>query len=230
MAAGRNSVSSRVLTALSWAAAVYLLALLSGYYLHLRDVRRHHLESASFVLIALILAAVASRRGDARFGGRARAIRPPGPLLVVAFGAVGAGLYVPVLTSGLFADDFVLLQAAREGRLTVWTELFRPTMFVVWRIADRMTSQVATLLHAINIALHVLNGVMVTALAYRAGLSRRAGIAAGLLFLCFPAAVEAVAWPSGIQDVLMTSFVLGFLLAILHPAISWWRAIGAGHS
>jgi hypothetical protein len=226
VAADRSSVPPRVFTALSWAAGIYLFSRLCGYYLHFWDVKRHHLESASFVLIGTVLAAVLSRTGE-RANETVATHSPPSRLLFLTFAAVGAMLYWPVLNSGLFADDYVLLSAAREGRLTVWTQLFRPMTFVIWRTADRLTSNVPLLLHAVNVALHVLNGIMVCMLARRTGLSRRACSAAGLLFLCFPAGVEAVAWPSGIQDVLMTTFVIGFLLAISSPAITVQRTVAA---
>jgi hypothetical protein len=227
VAADRSSVAPRVFTALSWAAGISLFSRLSGYYLHFWDVKRHHLESASFVLIAAALAAVLSRAGATGDETVAAHSPPRSRFLVLTFAAVGTMLYWPALNAGLFADDYVLLAAAREGRFTVWTQQFRPMMFLVWRAADRLTSNVPLLLHAINVALHVLNGVVVYLLARRTGVSWRAGGAAGLLFLCFPAAVEAVAWPAGIQDVLMTTFVLGFLLAISSPAITVQRTIAA---
>jgi len=80
-----------------------------------------------------------------------------------------------------------------------------------------VTSSPAAWLHVLNIVLHGVNAAMVGALAVRMGLARWA-IVSGVLFLVFPAAVEAVAWPAGLQDVLMTTFVLGFLVAIMAPA------------
>ncbi|MGH9372795.1 MAG: hypothetical protein ACRD15_14815 [Vicinamibacterales bacterium] len=227
MAAGSDSVAARVLTTVSWAAAAYLLALLCGYYLHLGDVRRHHVESASFILIALLLAGVISRRsgqtpaqGDS---ARPFAMR----VLTPTFLALAATLYFFVLGSGLFADDYVLLEAARQGRLTVWSELFRPIPFVVWRTLSSAGSDVAPVLHVVNVALHAINGLLVCALAYQVGAPRWTGVAAGVLFISFPASVEAVAWPSGIQDVLMTTFVLGFLTLVIRPTQSPASAMGA---
>ncbi len=78
-------------------------------------------------------------------------------------------LYVLVIGSGLFADDFVLLQAVREGRWTVWTEFFRPVLFLVWRCRrpswrDRSPAAV------LNLVLHALNASMVALLGHRLGL------------------------------------------------------------
>jgi hypothetical protein len=219
VAAGRSSPAQRVLTALSWAAGAYLVSLLAGYYLNFWGVKRHHIESASFVFIALLLAQVITRSGADYENTIARG-RLSLLLAIVGLAVFGACIYWPVIHAGLFADDYVLLEAAREGRYTVWTQLFRPVVFVLWRRLDRLTTDVGYVLHAFNLACHVLNGVMVTVLARWLGLSDRGSIVAGLLFVCSPASVEAVAWPSGIQDVLMTTFVLGFLLTTMQSTVA----------
>ena len=42
--------------------------------------------------------------------------------LLTLAGLIGASIivYWPLLSTGLFADDYVIIEAAREGRLTVW--------------------------------------------------------------------------------------------------------------
>ena len=124
-------------------------------------------------------------------------------------------LYWPVLFTGLFADDFVLVEAARAGRFTVWSELFRPSLFVVWRALLAIAPEGAVGLHAVNVVLHGVNAFLVCRLAAAIGLSRAIALCAGALFLAYPAAVEAVAWPSGIQDVLMTTCVLIVLVVAI---------------
>ena len=127
-------------------------------------------------------------------------------------------LYWPVLFTGLFADDFVLVEAARAGRFTVWSELFRPSLFVVWRVLLAIVPEGAVALHAVNVVLHGVNAFLVYRLAAATGLSRLMALCAGALFLSYPAAVEAVAWPSGIQDVLMTTCVLIVLVVAIAGA------------
>jgi hypothetical protein len=61
--------------------------------------------------------------------------------------------------------------------------------------------------------LHGLNATLVVHLAGLFGLPRRQACAAGLLFLAFPASLEAVVWCAGVQDVLMTTGVLAAVLA-----------------
>jgi hypothetical protein len=227
VAAARNAIAARVLPTLFLASGLYLFALLCGYYLDLGSVRRHHLEAASFILIALLLAAVFSRRGDDTVDESAGRHALRRLSLVPLLACVGAAPYATVVTAGLFADDYVLLDAARQGRLTVWSDLFRPAIFTVWRPVAALVADAAPILHAINITLHVVNGLLVYALARRLRLPAWTAGWAGVLFLSFPAAVEAVAWPSGLQDVLMTTFVLGFLVVVMHPNGTWQRAAGA---
>ena len=214
MAADLRRGRARALTQIAWAAAAYAIGLLSGFYLHLFTVRRHHIESASFILIAFLLASVLSRPKEIEQTKliHARALSS----LAMASLAILCTvlLYFPVIDAGLFADDFVLLEAARRGRFTVWDELFRPTLFVVWRGLAAVSDSTAAWLHLLNIVLHGLNAAMVAGVTSRMGLPNWS-VVAGMLFLVFPAAVEAVAWPAGLQDVLMTTFVLVFLLVTL---------------
>jgi hypothetical protein len=207
-------------------ACTYLLVLVAGYYLEIGDIRRHHIESASFIFVAVFLIQVLSRRrvegtADAGSGTSSLVEWIPSPgmatlgLFVLAF-----AVYAPVIRAGLFADDFVLLEASREGRWTVWTEFFRPVTFFVWRNLDRLPGDVGQLLHVLNIGLHALNACLLIRLGERIGLEKSTALATGLLFLSFPAAVEAVAWPAGIQDVLMTACVLGSLLMLTAPSLT----------
>lgn len=202
--------------ALSWLSAGYLVLLAGGRYLSPGSVQRHHLESASFIFVAATLASVSGRRAAAcdAPGERTGAVRTSRLLVPAIFLLSALALFAPTFSSGLYADDYVLLEAARSGRWTVWTELFRPAIFLVWRIADRWPVDVAVALHLLNVLLHALNAVLTVRMAARMTLPAPAALAAGVLFLCYPASVEAVSWPAGIQDVLMTAFALGFVLVL----------------
>ena len=109
----------------------------------------------------------------------------------------------------------MLVEAARAGRFTVWSELFRPSIFVMWRALLAIAPETAVALHAANVVLHGVNAFLVSRLAGAIGLSRGVALCAGALFLAYPAAVEAVAWPSGVQDVLMTTCVLIVLVVAI---------------
>ena len=83
----------------------------------------------------------------------------------------------------------MLVEAARAGRFTVWNELFRPSLFVVWRTILAMTPEPAVGLHAVNVVLHGVNAWLVARVARGIGLPRAVALCAGGLFLSYPAAV-----------------------------------------
>lgn len=215
----------RAAAALSWASALYLLARAGAFYLEIGATRRHHVESAAFVFLLLVLVLVlAARPPDDPAGRDATDDRPTRPVLLgAAFLAGSFLLYGRLLSAGLFADDYVILDAAIRGELTVWRELFRPAIFLLWRPLAAATGWPG-IFHALNIALHAANALLVAILAQRILRRRTSGALAGLLFLCMPAGLEAIAWPSGLQDVLMTTCVLAFLTAATVDRPSWRSA------
>jgi hypothetical protein len=174
-----------------------------SYYF--RSAPRYPLETAAISLIAVGLILVLLRRGGIATAARRDAVSIAAlPVFIVA----ALALYAPSLRLGLLSDDFVLRAAARAGSSIMGTDgFFRPLPLAVWRALLAGDSPV--FLHVLNIALHGLNAGLVGQLGVRLGLSTAAALAAAALFVTFPAAPEAVAWASGIQDVLMTSAVLG---------------------
>lgn len=216
----------RAVAALSWASALYLLLRVCAFYLGIGGTRRHHLESAAFLFVLLLFPLVLTRRASEDLPAGGTTGRRLRPALTLA-GFVGASLiiYWPLLSTGLFADDYVIIEAAREGRLTVWRELFRPVIFLVWRPLIALTGLPAPLLHAVNIIGHGVNAGLVGLLAHRLFGDRWSGLVAGVLFLWMPSGLEAIAWPSGLQDVLMTTCVLLFLV-IVTSAPQAWRVRG----
>jgi hypothetical protein len=216
VAAAARAAAQRIAASVCWASAAYLLLRAVLYYLQAAGTRRHHIEAASLIFIAAAIVQVL-------LSGRASALderpsstswRVDSMLLAVCAGGALL-LYWPILFAGLFADDFVLVEAARAGRFTVWRELFRPAIFVLWRAGLALPGDPAFILHAFNVVLHGINAFLVYRLACAAGVRRPLSICAGALFLTFPAAVEAVSWPSGLQDVLMATSVLGVLVAAI---------------
>ena len=120
----------RALAALSWASALYLLLRVCTFYLAIGGTRRHHLESAAFLFLLLLLPLVLMRRPpDDR--PQAATSAPRFRPVLTGVGLVAASLifYRALLSVGLLADDYVIVDAAREGRLTVWRELFRTVIF-----------------------------------------------------------------------------------------------------
>ena len=142
---------------------------------------------------------------------------------LAAFIAASFIVFAPALGLGLLSDDYAL--RARADPFTS-TPFFRPIPLILWRFLLAVRDS-AVLLHAVNVALHGLNAFLVAELGRRLGLHRSAALAAGALFVTFPAAPEAVAWCSGIQDVLLTTCALGAVIAV-HRISAGSMGIAAG--
>jgi hypothetical protein len=215
----------RAIAGLSWASALYLLIRVCAFYLGIGGTRRHHIESAAFLFVLLLVPLVVTRRAGTGTPPSSEKAewRISLALQSAALVVVSLVIYWPLLSAGLFADDYVIIEAAREGRLTVWRELFRPAIFLIWRPLLAVTGLPAPLLHAVNIVLHGMNAALVALLAQRLLRDRWSGLAGGGLFVVLPSGLEAVAWPSGLQDVLMTMFVLLYLMLITDEQRVWWK-------
>ncbi|MGH9311556.1 MAG: hypothetical protein ACRD1S_00015 [Vicinamibacterales bacterium] len=201
-----------------WALRAIFLA--AGYYFHFWGVRRHHLEAAFFGLVVFGVA----------FASFDRKERPPevtgvGWLSVrtKVFAAAAAlvttaVLYYPALGLGFLSDDYVLWRRALTHEFIAPTaEFFRPLPLVIWRAAAALNREPASTLHAVNILLHGLNTFLVFRLAGALGFSVWQAAVSAAAFMVWPTNVEAVAWCSGIQDVLMATFVLSAMTAPLWP-------------
>jgi len=189
----------------------YTAALAFEYFFRVGGVRRHHLESAWMWLVAAcLLFALASRRSVAVREPRVQPWRPPAGLTVVAAIALAVAVYYPALGLGFLSDDFALTGLAVHNQFfgQSWAFL-RPLPLLLYKAAGGHPAA----LHLFNIVLHGVNAALVLRLAMVFGLAPAQAGVAGLLFLLFPAHLEAVAWCAGIQDVLMTTGVLGSILA-----------------
>ncbi len=168
-----------------------------------------------------------------------------GPLLwaVVAFAGLAFLVYGQILGHGFvrWDDGLLIVENPIVQSLTPWSiwkafttydpELYIPLTFVVYQLSWLAGEGAAWPFHLVSIVLHLGSAWLVTLLAY--SLSRRwwAGLFVGLVFLLHPLNTEAVAWASGLKDVLSTFF---WLLAALWY-VQWrdgedgkyWRSVGA---
>lgn len=204
------------------ASGAYLIALLFGYLFGVGGVRRHHVESASYIFTAAALATAFARdeRNPREPIGLPRGLTP---WLFAGFIAAAALLYASTLSLGLFSDDFGFARNALERRWFPQPELVRPLPIMAWGVLLEATGTPAAL-HALNIALHGSNAALACLLAVRLGIPLTSAIAAGLLVLVFPSSVEAVAWPAGVHDLLVTTCAIGFLL-LAGPPVNARRTI-----
>ncbi len=146
-------------------------------------------------------------------------------LEVIVLVGMGVFLYGDSVRLPFFSDDIVHNWWV-EGNsfLDLWrfsTALghYRPLPFVMWKVSLWLTGSLhAPLLHALNVALHILNSLLVAALARRltrGPYARLTGLIAGLLFISFPFSYQAVSWVGSACHPLVTSLVLGALLGAL---------------
>jgi hypothetical protein len=190
--------------------AVYIGTLAVEYYFHLGSVRRHHLESAWMWFVAATLLMAMSARDSSPSDDSAPGFWMAPACLTVGSVALAVVLYYPVLRLGFLSDDFVLAGLAARNQFfgESWAFL-RPLPLMCYKAVGAHPAA----LHALVVVLHGLNAALVCRLAAVFGLSPRQACAAGVLFLTFPAHLEAVAWCAGVQDVLMTTGVLVAILA-----------------
>ncbi|MEX2273357.1 MAG: hypothetical protein WD690_17940 [Vicinamibacterales bacterium] len=216
---GEEQVRSKRL--LLGAALAYALLSSVGYFLGMYP--RHRTETAWVIAGGLfVLLNIPTLFGRLIPSPPLVTARRPA-LVCGAFIAGGLAIYAFSLNVGQFSDDFVLLSHAQRWNIlpSGW-EHVRPLPVAIWATLTTLDVDAAGL-HALNIVLHGLNGFLLFRLASALGFTVEASSWAGLLFLVFPGAVETVTWISGLQDVLMTTFVLVFLIAAL--ADRWLYAI-----
>lgn len=200
---------------LSW--STYLASLVCGLYLPATAFQATHVDSAWLIEIALalLLIALGWPSGHEAQSSTSGGIRWPAVLILSQIGAFA--LYGRMLSIGLLSDDFPLLVRASNHLFVQRGDLFfRPLPLIVWAVTVKIvdSAHVPAILHGINISLHGLNSMLVAMLAVRLRFQPGTAFGVGAAFLCFPGHVEAVAWSSGIQDVLATFGVLSFLVTL----------------
>ena len=195
--------------------AAYVAFLTTCYFAESYGIKRHQVEAGLFILVPLLLLKVIVTPREP-----GRQVRPAhsytGFVIVVA--VIGCVAYGRALQVGLLSDDFVLRAWAVEGRVG-WggSQFARPVALAVWRIIFQLGAG-ASVLHALNIGLHLGNVVIGGRIAGLLGLSRTGVAIAALTVLVWPTQVEPVVWAAGVFDVLASSFILLALWICLRAA------------
>lgn len=144
--------------------------------------------------------------------------------LAGAFLAIALAVYSPAINGEFLTWDDALLVTQNENVQTLSPqtiknaftgydpELYIPLTFMSYHADMIVGGGSPTMFHLQNIALHVINALLVAWLLWL--LLGRGWLAAalGLLFLLHPLNVEAGAWISARKDVLSTAFFLGSLV------------------
>jgi hypothetical protein len=228
-------VAAQRLIDLAGAAIVVALGVRTGWLflahaLHVPGTYRFHVESAAlgFAVAGLVFKILRRSASSAAPSGPTRSLEPlgdygpsprnpgldaiPGVTLWLAFVIVAFALYWPALTIGLLSDDFVLVDRAAHWQLGGVTAIFsRPVPLFLWAVLLSAGAG-PVVLHGLNLTLHATNAFLTARVLDGWVRDRAWSVCAGLLMLTAPLGPEAVAWCSGVFDLLATTLVLSAVL------------------
>lgn len=152
-------------------------------------------------------------------------------LLAGVFAALALVVYAPALAGPFLSDDlhyvatnpyvhtlsFENLVAIFDptSPATVLVVNYAPVHLLLHALTWQVVGEHTPAYHVINVLLHAIGSALLAAVFVRAGLSRRVGIGAALVFLVHPANVEAVAWIS--QAKTPAAFALSMAALLAHP-------------
>lgn len=104
--------------------------------------------------------------------------------------------------------------------LAIWTDIsarpYAPPVFTLYAVIHAVFGSSPAAFHAVSVLLHAMNAILVYLIVLRLFGYRIAALMAALLFALHPIHVDAVAWASGLKDVLSGTFALLSILA-------YWR-------
>lgn len=160
-----------------------------------------------------------------------------GLAIALGSGLLGALLYLPAISSGRLADDWVLLRTVRRVTGVVWPfthndlgqsagagHFYRP-VWVLWNWLVNDVSPSPAFAHVVNLALFGIVCAEVALLVRRLA-GDRAALLAGVSMAVFPSHGESVAWISGSTDVLSAALALAAILLAITAAPSVRRELG----
>ena len=144
-------------------------------------------------------------------------------LIVFVIGLVAYGYAIQL---SYHIDDFVHFRwVTSHSMAEIWTSAaglsyFRPLPFTIWKVVYWLSGAYPPgLVHALNVLIHALNGVLLFALLRMHQREARGNLlvalVAAVLFLLFPFSYQAVPWAGALTHPLVTLMVLsGLVLAI----------------
>lgn len=153
-----------------------------------------------------------------------------------ALAAVVLLAYAPTLWNGLVWDDVPhLLDNSRlraGGAVTAYLlepvgAYYRPAVFLGYTAEHALWGSAALGYHLTNVALHVVNTLLLIVVARRTGVSAAAALFGAAVFALHPVQSEAVAYVSGRTDLLMTTGALLSCAALLGRGSTFARGIAA---
>jgi hypothetical protein len=149
--------------------------------------------------------------------------------LFVGYAALALAIYWPALDGPFVSDDFAYLvshpytsplswENVREildpfGPAKLYAANYAPIHLLLTAVELHIFADALRGYHLVNVAIHALCALLLSAWLRRAGLGPGCVLAGGLFFLVHPANVEAVAWASQLKTNASLAFALGAILA-----------------
>ncbi|HQR68590.1 MAG TPA: O-GlcNAc transferase, partial [Thermoanaerobaculia bacterium] len=147
--------------------------------------------------------------------------------LGILLGLLVLAVYLPALDGGFLWDDDAYVSENQnlrdlQGLKRIWLEprsspQYYPMVFTGFWIERQLFGAGPLPGHLVNVALHVLNALLLWAVLRRLGVA--AAFVAALVFAVHPVALESVAWITERKNVLSTGFYLAALAAYLAFAL-----------
>ena len=132
-------------------------------------------------------------------------------------GAVIA-IYHPSLSAYFFEDDFEWLVSRwnfHPSDLLTLRERYKPVFELYFWVGSLLTDSSPVAFHAASIAVHIVNGWLILALAGRLGMRPVFAFLTAMLFVVQPSYVAAVAWVGALAEALVVLFGCLGALALL---------------
>ena len=199
---------------LPWLAGAWVFFNAAYVYLAGHLDRSYRLESAAWVLVFVLLWFVRRRvTGVTRSPMTDRA-------LVVGLGAVVVSWLVvmaPLVSQPFLSDDYVFLEwAHRSGDVFHEPAYFRPLYATLFLVVSRLSAS-PVLFHLVSLVLHLTSALLVYGLSKQFFGERAPALLVFAVVLLNPIQLEAVAWISGLQELLWSTIVLTAVWVYTRP-------------
>ncbi len=155
-------------------------------------------------------------------------------ILIAALGTIVVAAFVAWLSFPLLADDYSHIWNGRHAdAAAIWAHFtvpetdhfFRPLVYCSYALDALWAGLSPATWRAGNLALHVINTLLVFALCRMIGLGRVAAFAGALIFGVHGSRPEVVTWVGARFDLMAVTFGVACILAVLKGA-RWWVGCG----
>jgi hypothetical protein len=139
-------------------------------------------------------------------------------LAAALIAAAVLAIYYPSLSAYFFEDDFEWLVSRwnfHPADLLTLRERYKPVFELYFWFGSVLTDSSSVAFHAASIAVHILNGWLVLALALKLGMRPVFAFVTAMLFVVQPSYVAAVAWVGALAESLVVLFGCASALALL---------------